>query len=198
LIAGVAALLAFVASLALRPMAESDLFFHLKAGQEILLRHGLPRTNLFSFTYPNYPDLDTSWLAEVGAALVYRWGGFPAVVVAKTVVLLLAFGWAARLAVRRGAAPAAALVAVAAAAFVGRDRLVERPLVLSFLGEVATLAAIGALSERSGRAARRVDGAGLCPAESSREVQGRERCMAAKLPSRDRAPATLPGFLPDR
>lgn len=156
MIGAVAALLAFVASLSLRPMAESDLFFHLKAGQEILLRHGLPRCNLFSFTYPDYPDLDASWLAEVAAALVYRLGGFPGVVVAKTLVLLAAFGWCARLAVRRGAAPAAALAAVAAAAFVGRDRLVERPLVFSFLGEVATLAAIGALRERSGRAAARV------------------------------------------
>jgi len=55
--------------------------------------------------------------------------------------------------VRRGAFAAAALAVVAAAAFVGRDRLVERPLVFSFLGEVATLAAIGALRERSGRGA---------------------------------------------
>ena len=52
------ALLAFVAQLSLRPMAETDLFFRIKAGQEILARHGLPGRNLFSFTYPDYPDLD--------------------------------------------------------------------------------------------------------------------------------------------
>jgi hypothetical protein len=159
--AGLAALLAFVAGLALRPMAESDLFFHLAAGREILRRHGLPRTNLFSFTYPDYPDLDTSWLAEVGAAAAYGWRGFPAVVVAKTAVLLIAFGWACRLAVRRGAAVVAALFVVAAAAYVGRDRLVERPLVFSFVGEVATLAAIDGLRARRGLAAWRAAAAYL-------------------------------------
>ena len=36
-------------------MAESDLFFRIKAGQEILARHGLPGRNLFSFTLPRLP-----------------------------------------------------------------------------------------------------------------------------------------------
>ncbi len=153
-----AALLVFVAGLALRPMAESDLFFHLKSGQEILRRHGLPGRNLFSFTYPDYPDIDTSWLAEVGAALVFAWRGFPGVVVAKTLVLLAAFGGAWRLAVKRGAGPAMAACVLAAAAYVGRDRLVERPLVFSFAGEVATLAAIAVLRERTGASAVRAGG----------------------------------------
>jgi hypothetical protein len=150
-----AALLVFVAGLALRPMAESDLFFHLKAGQEILRRHGLPGRNLFSFTYPDYPDIDTSWLAEVGAALVFAWRGFPGVVVAKTLVVMAAFAGAWRVAVKRGAGRAMAACALAAAAYVGRDRLVERPLVFSFAGEVAALAAIAALRERAGVAAVR-------------------------------------------
>jgi hypothetical protein len=150
-----AALLVFVAGLALRPMAESDLFFHLRAGQEILQRHGLPGRNLFSFTYPDYPDIDTSWLAEVAAALVFRLGGFSGVVVAKTLVLLAAFAGAWRVAVRRGADAAVAACVLAVAAYVGRDRLVERPLVFSFAGEVAALAAIDALRGRQGAAAGR-------------------------------------------
>src|SRR5262245_12791437 len=87
-------LLALIAELSLRPMAESDLFFRIKAGQEILTGHGLPARNLFSFTYPDYPDVDAAWLFEVGAAAVYGRGGFPAVVIAKTVVLVAAFGLA--------------------------------------------------------------------------------------------------------
>src|SRR5262245_64371385 len=93
-LAPLVALLAFVAELSLRPMAESDLFFRIKAGQEILTRHGLPGRNLYSFTYPDYPDVDAAWLFEVGAAAVYGRGGFPAVVIAKTVVLVAAFGLA--------------------------------------------------------------------------------------------------------
>src|SRR5580698_9444233 len=104
-------------------MAESDLFFHLKAGQEILARHGLPGRNLYSFTAPDYPDLDTSWLAEVGAAAVFGRGGYPAGAVASA-------------------------LALAAAAFVGRERFVERPHVFSLAGAVAALAAIDAMLER--------------------------------------------------
>jgi hypothetical protein len=148
-----AALLLFVAGLSLRPMAESDLFFHLEAGQEILARHGLPGRNLYSFTAPDYPDLDTSWLAEVGAAALFARGGFPAIVVAKTLVLLIAFAGAYALCRRRGAGAVASALALAAAAFVGRDRFVERPHVFSLAGAVATLAAIDVLLERRSEAA---------------------------------------------
>jgi len=147
------ALLTFVAALSLRPMAESDLFFRIKSGQEILTRHGLPGRNLFSFTYPDYPDVDAAWLFEVGAAALYGRGGFPAIVVAKTAVLLAAFGLAFRLCRRRGAGPAAAALALAAAAFVGRDRFVERPHIFSLLGAVGVLTAAEALAAAVGRRA---------------------------------------------
>jgi hypothetical protein len=150
-----AALLAFVAGLALRPMAESDLFFHLKTGQEILSGHALVRRNLFSFTYPDYPNLDTSWLAEVGAAVIFGWAGFPAVVVAKTLVLLAAFAGAAGVCRRRGAGPVASALALGLAAFVGHDRFVERPHIFSLLGAVATLATIDVVTEGAGRPTRR-------------------------------------------
>src|SRR6187551_1646540 len=126
-VAPLVALLAFVAELSLRPMAESDLFFRIKAGQEILARHGLPDRNLFSFTYPDHPDVDAAWLFEVGAAALHARGGFRAIVVAKTVVLLAAFALAFHLCRRRGAGPTATALALAAAAFAGRERFVERP-----------------------------------------------------------------------
>jgi hypothetical protein len=141
------ALLLFVAGLALHPMAESDLFFRIKAGQEILLRHGLPGRNLFSFTYPDAPDLDTSWMFEVGAAALYGAAGFPGIVLAKTMVLLGTFAGAYLLCRRRGAGAAASALALAAAAFVGRERFVERPHIFSFAGEVAALVAVDLLVE---------------------------------------------------
>ena len=127
-VAPLVALLAFVAELSLRPMAESDLFFRIKAGQEILARHGLPDRNLFSFTYPDHPDVDAAWLFEVGAATLHARGGFRAIVIAKTAVLLAAFAVAFLLCRRRGAGPAASALALAAAlehegrAGVGRAR----------------------------------------------------------------------------
>jgi len=155
-VAPLIALLALVAELSLRPMAESDLFFRIKAGQEILTQHGLPGRNLFSFTYPDYPDVDAAWLFEVGAAALYALGGFPAIVIAKTVVLLAAFGLAFWLCLRRGVAPAPAAFALAVAAFVGRERFVERPHIFSLLGAVGLLLAIDRLVATTGKRAARV------------------------------------------
>src|SRR5215468_10250696 len=155
------ALLALVAELSLRPMAESDLFFRITAGQEILTRHGLPGRNLFSFTYPDYPDIDAAWLFEVGAAALHARGGFPAIVIAKTAVLLSAFALAFWLCRRRGAGPVASALALAAAALVGRERFVERPHIFSLLGGVAVLIAIDALVAAAGRRALGI-GLALC------------------------------------
>jgi hypothetical protein len=155
-----AALLLFVAGLSLLPMAESDLFFRIKAGQEILARHALAGRNLFSFTYPDYPDIDTAWLFEVGAAALFARGGFTAIVIAKTVVLMGAFGGALWLCLRRSIAPLAAALALAAAAFVGRERFVERPHIFSLAGEIAVLAAADAIA-RAGDDGRRAARAAL-------------------------------------
>jgi len=152
-VAPLIALLALVAELSLRPMAESDLFFRIKAGQEILTEHGLPGRNLYSFTYPDYPDVDAAWLFEVGAAALHGRGGFPAVVIAKSAVLLATFALAFWLCRRRGAGPAAAAFALAAAAFVGRERFVERPHIFSLLGEVCLLLAIDRLTVATGKRA---------------------------------------------
>jgi hypothetical protein len=160
-VAPLIALLAFVAELSLRPMAESDLFFRIKAGQEILASHGLPGRNLFSFTYPDHPDIDAAWLFEVAAAALHACGGFPAVVIAKTVVLLAAFAAAFWLCRRRGAGPVASALALAAAASVARERFVERPHIFSLLGAIALLAAIDALTSSAGRRAVGV-AFGLC------------------------------------
>jgi hypothetical protein len=135
-----AALLVFVAGLALAPMAESDLFFRLAAGREIWARHAIPATNLFSFTYPEHPDLDLAWLFEVAAAGVHRAAGFGGVVAAKALVVVATMAGAYHVARRRGAGPLASALAVAAAAAVMQERLVERPHIVSFAAEIALLA----------------------------------------------------------
>jgi hypothetical protein len=135
-------LLVFVAGLALGPMAESDLFFRVQAGREILARHGLPGRNLYSFTYPDHPDLDAAWLFEVGAALLHAAGGFPAIVVAKAGLLVAVFAGAFAVCRRRGAGPAASALALAGAAYAASERFVERPHLFSFAGVVGAMAAI--------------------------------------------------------
>jgi hypothetical protein len=135
-------LLAVVAGLCLVPMAETDLYFRLAVGDEILRTGALPRRNLFSFTFPEHPDLDPSWLFDVGAAALYRAGGFPAVVLGKTLLVLAIFAAAYQVCRRRGAAALPSALALAAAALVMHERLVERPHLFSLAGEVAVLSAL--------------------------------------------------------
>ena len=139
------ALLMFVVGLCLQPMSESDLFFRLKVGQEILSRKGLLGRNLFSFTAPDHRDLDLAWAFEVGVALLYRAGGFKAVVIGKTIGIAVVFVAAFAICRRRGAGPIAAAIVLGLAALVMRERFVERPHIVSFAGEVVVLAAVARL-----------------------------------------------------
>lgn len=136
----VVGLLLFVALSCLGPMQETDLFFHLKAGEEFLRTGSLVQRNLFSFTYPDHPYLDPAWLFDTGAALAFRVGGFPAIVIAKTAVIVAVFVGAYCLVRRRGAGPVTAALVLAAAAYAMSDRFVERPHIFSLAGEVALLA----------------------------------------------------------
>ena len=117
---------------------------------------GCRTRNLFSFTFPDYPDLDAAWLFEVGAAALYARGGFPAVVIAKTAVLLAAFGAGVRAlpAPRRGAGRRRA---GARRRRVRGPRTVRRtPARLLAAGVVGVLFAIDVLVGRTGkRGARR-------------------------------------------
>jgi hypothetical protein len=135
-----AGLVALVAGLCLHPMAETDLFFRLAVGEQILQSGAIPRRNLFSFTHPDHPDLDPAWLFDVAVALLHRAGGFTAVVVAKTALVLAIFTAAFAVCRRRGAGPIAATLTLAVAALVMRERLVERPHLFSLAGELAVLA----------------------------------------------------------
>ncbi len=157
--APVVALALFVASLALAPMAESDLFFRIRPGATSSRGTGCRGINLYSFTYPTHADIDTSWLFEVGAAVLYARGGFGAIVLAKTAVLVAAFVAAFAVCRRRGANAAASALALGSAAFVARDRFVERPHIFSLAGVVVVLAVVDALTGQdtpSGPRVRRV------------------------------------------
>jgi tetratricopeptide (TPR) repeat protein len=145
-------LVLFVAGLCLVPLQETDLFFRLANGQEILRTGHVPGRNLFSFTFPDQPYLDSAWLFDVAMAGLHRLGGFPAVVVGKTAIVVTTFVAAYLLFRRRGAGRIATALVLAAAAFCMRERLVERPHVVSLLGEVVVLSLLPALQDGRRRA----------------------------------------------
>ncbi|HVY39821.1 MAG TPA: hypothetical protein VHM31_17910, partial [Polyangia bacterium] len=129
-----AALLIFVAGRCLVPMDETDLFFNLRLGEIVLGRHAVPRTNLLSFTYPDFRDVNLAWLFQILLVLAYRAGGIAGTVVLKTAFVLATWTLLFRAALRRGAHPAAAAAALALAAWAAEPRFVERPHLVTFLG----------------------------------------------------------------
>ena len=136
------ALLLFVAGRCLVPMDETDLYFNLRLGELILSEHTVPRTNLLSFTYPEYRDVNLAWLFQIVLALAHRAGGIPATLLLKTAFVLATIAVLFRVAVRRGAHPAAAAAALALAAWAAEPRFVERPHLVTFLGLACTLLAV--------------------------------------------------------
>jgi hypothetical protein len=145
-------LILFVAGLCLVPLQETDIFFRLANGEQILRTGAVPGRNVFSFTFPAEPYLDSAWLFDLTSAGIYRMGGFPALVLAKTLLVVAIFGAAYLLLRRRGVGSVMAALVLAAAAFCMRERLVERPHVVSLLGEVAVVALLPSLQAGRRRA----------------------------------------------
>jgi hypothetical protein len=137
-----AALLLFVAGRCLVPMDETDLFFNLRLGEIVLHDHVVPRTNLLSFTQPDTRDVNLAWLFQIVLALAHRAGGIPGTLLLKTAFVLAAVAVLFRVALRRGARPAAAALALALSAWAAEPRFVERPHLVTFLGLALTLLAL--------------------------------------------------------
>ena len=137
-----AALLLFVAGRCLVPMDETDLFFNLRLGEIILHDHAVPSTNLLSFTYPDARDVNLAWLFQIVLALAHRAGGIAGTLLLKTGFVLATVAVLFRVALRRGAHPAAAALALALSAWAAEPRFVERPHLVTFLGLALTLLAL--------------------------------------------------------
>jgi hypothetical protein len=115
-------------------MAETDLFFHLKLGDLIVATRHIPFRNLFSFTYPDHPDPDLAWAFQVLVSLVHRAGGFGAIVVVKTLLVVAAVALVGRACRRRGLGALPTALALVVAVEAARPRLVERPHLITFVG----------------------------------------------------------------
>ncbi len=67
---------------------DQDLGRHLRLGEIILNAHQIPKTNLFSYTNPEFPFINTHWLFEV---FVYVWSislGLGSLLVLKIIIFL--------------------------------------------------------------------------------------------------------------
>ena len=65
------------------PLADFDVWWHLRTGQLIVATHTVPRFDLFTYTNASRPWIDVYWLYQVGLALLYSAGGASALVLLK-------------------------------------------------------------------------------------------------------------------
>ncbi len=69
-----------------------DLGRHLLLGKIILSTHQVPHTNLLSYTYPDFPYINTSWLTDVIYYFLFSVGGFNLLLFVNTILIAFAFG----------------------------------------------------------------------------------------------------------
>lgn len=69
-----------------------DLGRHLITGEIILKTHSVPKINLFSYTYPNFPFINHHWLSEVFYYISFQKIGLNGLLVLNTLLALLSFG----------------------------------------------------------------------------------------------------------
>lgn len=79
----------------LRRLSGFDVFWHLRAGNEMLARHALLWADPFSYTSAQ-PWINHEWLAQIFIALGYRAGGFPGLVVLQALMIVLALALVVR------------------------------------------------------------------------------------------------------
>lgn len=74
------------------PLYDTDLFWHLAAGEYILQTGTIPGYDLYTYTDYGKRWIDLHWGFQIGAALVYRLGGADLLILVKAGILTLALG----------------------------------------------------------------------------------------------------------
>jgi hypothetical protein len=72
---------------AMTPVADSDIWWHLAAGREMISRRGLLWVDPFSLGARGRPWIDLHWLFQLGSYALHRLGGLAALVAAKVILV---------------------------------------------------------------------------------------------------------------
>ena len=142
-------LLAIVALLGIRLIADGDIWWHLKNGEYFVQHRAFPDRDPFVYTAGTDRWIIRAWLTEVVFYLVFRAAGLAGLTLFKAALFTLAVGLLWRLG-RAVACPApAAVLVLLLAALAAQPRLSERPEVPSFVLLAAALSVL--IREPGGR-----------------------------------------------
>lgn len=90
--ASVVNLVLFVVLITFHPIQNTDIWFHLKAGEEILSKESIPRAEYFSHTASGKEWTDQSWLFEVVTYFILSHFGFISLFLLKVLVFVAFLG----------------------------------------------------------------------------------------------------------
>ncbi len=130
-----------VALIALGPIADGDIYWHVAAGDEMWRRHALLRTDPFTISAAGRAWIDVHWLFQLTVAWLHHAFGFRGLAVVKAIVVAAGAVLGTR-AAEQGGGPAARDACAAATlglSFLARHLLPLRPIVATLLFVAAFL-----------------------------------------------------------
>lgn len=119
-------------ALAVRPIQDHDVWWHLQTGKYVL-EHGLPDRDVLTHTATDRRWVVPDWACDILLYGVHRAAGPAGLTLLKLAGFAGAFLILVRIGRLRGASPVAIGIALTMAVLVARMRFLERPLVFKFL-----------------------------------------------------------------
>jgi tetratricopeptide (TPR) repeat protein len=130
-----------VAALCHTRLTDTDVWWHLAAGDLIRATGEVPRSEPFSYTAAGRPWIDVHWLFQVGLAQLRAAGGPEGLHLARMALVLGLFALLFRRGLR-SAPPGAVIAVLLIAAMASQERFLVRPEIVSWLLMAAAQAAI--------------------------------------------------------
>jgi hypothetical protein len=111
-------------------MATTDLAYHIRVGN-LILAHGIPHVDSFTFTAAGRPWLDQQWGTQVVLATAYRMGAWQALALLRATLMLATFAPVFLACRARGASKRSASILTMTAFIVSLGNLGMRPQMLA-------------------------------------------------------------------
>ena len=125
-----------------RPLADPDIGWHIRTGEQILATHTIPRTDPFSSTMQGQPWLAWEWLYDATLGILYRAGGLNGVVWLCALLVASIFVILLRLLLKNGTGMPLAIVLMLLAEAAATIHLYARPHIVSWFFSLLWFAAL--------------------------------------------------------
>lgn len=126
-----------VTPLSVRLLGDAGIGWHIRAGQQIVQTHEIPRTDPFSSSMPGKPWFAWEWLYDVMVGQLDSIAGLNGVVWLTAILIGAVFAWTFHLLLRRGTNLPIALVLLLLAISASMIHFLARPHVLNWLFTLA-------------------------------------------------------------